>query len=157
MMYWNSHVYYCVRYDSVCYHSEHPSPHTLHPTIIWRISYVCYCMIWYTGTPIYTTAWDMIRCAIMWYILHPIPYTPPLYGGLDTCSTVWYDVLEFPFTLLSVICFGVLLLGTSCTPYPTPHHYMANKIYMLLYDMMYGVALFSRIDKMMGLFCERAL
>ena len=54
-VYWNSHIYSCVCYDSVCYHAVHPTPHTLHSTIIWRIRYVFHCMIWCTGIPIYTS------------------------------------------------------------------------------------------------------
>jgi len=111
---------------TVWYNSVHPTPYTLHSTIIWRIRYVFHCMIWCTGISVYTTVCVIIRCAIIPYILHPVPYAPPLYGGLDMCSTVWYDVLEFPCILLCEIWFGVLSFGTPFTPYPTPHHYMAN-------------------------------
>ena len=60
-MYWNSHLHFWVWFVSVCYYSVHPAPHTLLSTIIWRIRYTCYCMIWCMG-------WLCLVGSIKWWV-----------------------------------------------------------------------------------------
>jgi len=111
-MYWNSHLHFWVWFVSVCYYSVHPAPHTLHPTIIWRIRYTCYCMIWCMG-------WLCLVGSIKWWVsFAKEPYRrddilqkrPIILSILLTVATPYQ---------ISYIQYCLLWFGTPHTLHPT--------------------------------------